>query len=255
MLGIIASSGARKLGERLGLAPHTVDTPWGAAQVRLGVLAGREVACLARHTEGKVAPPHRVNYRANVAALAAVGCTGVLATNAVGSLCTEFGPLALCLPDQILDFTRGRPLTFSEDEIVAVDFTQPYCARLQRVVEAAAETSGLRIHSDLVYACTEGPRFETAAEIRMLQTLGAHLVGMTAMPEAALAREKGLCYASLCVVTNLAAGVAGHHPSGVEVTETMERSWHSVGKILSAVAAGYADDPDCPCRGGAAGRV
>lgn len=255
MLGIIASSGARKLGERLGLAPHTVETPWGAAQVRLGVLAGREVACLARHTEDKVAPPHRVNFRANVAALAAVGCTGVLATNAVGSLHREFGPSALCVPDQILDFTRGRALTFSEDEIVSVDFTEPYCARLRRVVLAAAETSALTVQSDLVYACTEGPRFETAAEVRMLRTLGAHLVGMTAMPEAALAREKGLCYASLCVVTNLAAGVAGHHPSGGEVTETMERCWHAVATILRAVAAGYTDDAGCPCHGRPAGQV
>ncbi|MCD6351881.1 MAG: S-methyl-5'-thioinosine phosphorylase [Armatimonadetes bacterium] len=251
MLGILASSGASHLGRRFGLSPRTVDTPWGSVTLRVGSIEGQEIVCLARHTEERTVPPHRVNYRANIAALASMGCTAVLATNAVGSLLPEVPPTSLCVPDQILDFTRGRPATFHEDEMVAVDMTQPYCPRLSAALAQAVEAKGYEVHTALTYACMEGPRFETAAEIRMLATLGAHLVGMTAMPEAALAREKRLCYASLCMVTNLAAGIEGHHPTSDEVVSTMGESWETIEEVVAAVVATYTDDPSCPChRGG-----
>jgi 5'-methylthioadenosine phosphorylase len=214
----------------------------------LGELQGRPIACLARHSEEKVLPPHRVNYRANIAALATVGATGVVATNAVGSLRANLLPGALCIPAQILDFTKGtRPVTFFEDEMRAVDFTQPYCPHLSNIVGLAAREVSEHLHLGLVYACTEGPRFETAAEVRMLRRLGADIVGMTAIPEAVLAREKGLCYAALCVVTNLGAGIGGHHPSSEEVLEAMDRSWHVVMHIIEAVVTTYVDEPTCPC--------
>lgn len=247
MLGIIASSGAKQLGEQLGLDSQVVDTQWGAVQLRTGQIEDRPVVCVARHGEGTVVPPHRVNYRANIAALSSVGCTGILATNAVGSLHAKIKPSMLCLADQILDFTKNRCLTFHEDEILCVDFTTPYCSHLQQVALAAAQSLSQQLHAGMVYACMEGPRFETAAEIRMLQILGADLVGMTAIPEAALAREKGLCYASLCVVTNLAAGVESHHPSSSEVTATMQESWDIVLNLTRAIARAYDDDPACPC--------
>ena len=247
MLGIIASSAAAQLGEQLGLVPQTLSTPYGDALVRTGTFGGCQVACIARHGEEKAIPPHRVNYRANIWALAELGCTAVLATNAVGSLDPSRPPGTLCIPAQILDFTALRPRTFCEEEMVAIDFTDPYCPRLSATLAGAVSAAGYQASTGLVYACMEGPRFETGAEIKMLGVLGADLVGMTAMPEAALAREKGVCYVSLCVVTNLAAGIQGHHPTGGEVGEEMEKRWQALEAVIKQFAAVYTDDPDCPC--------
>ena len=247
MLGIIASSAAAKLGEALGLESRQIDTPYGTVVVRVGSVGGREIACLARHGETRTVPPHNVNFRGNVWALAELGCTGVLATNAVGALGASLRPGALCVPSQILDFTAGRPRTFFDDELVAVDFTDPYCPRLSQTLVEVVKGIGEEAVVGGVYACMEGPRFETAAEIKMLRMLGADIVGMTAMPEAVLAREKGMCYTSLCVVTNLAAGVEGHHPTASEVGEEMERRWRVLEDIVKQFAVAYTDDPECAC--------
>ncbi len=247
MLGLIASSAAADLGTELGLEPREVNTPYGTVLVRVGEIVGQPIACMARHGEDVTLPPHRINFRANVWALAELGCTAVLATNAVGSLRPSLRPGDFCVPAQILDFTVARPRTFFDDELVAVDFTDPYCPRLSTELVRACEDVGCQATAGLVYACMEGPRFETAAEIKMLRTLGADLVGMTAMPEAALAREKGLCYVSICVVTNLAAGIEGHHPSGEEVSDAMQQRWEQLRAVVEAFAARYTDAPDCPC--------
>ncbi len=248
MLGIIASSAAQRLGEELNLHElTTVVTEWGSVRVRMGHLEGRRVACIARHGEQVSLPPHAINYRANIAALAHVGCTGIIATNAVGSLHPEIAPGQFCIPSQIIDFTHGRTVSFFDERMVNVDFTNPYCERLSRLLLSTMHDLGYEAHVDKVYACMQGPRFETAAEIKMLRLLGADIVGMTAMPEAALAREKGLCYASLCVVTNLAAGIEGHHPSHEEVSQVMAQQWRAVTSILSSCVGLYTDDSDCPC--------
>jgi 5'-methylthioadenosine phosphorylase len=246
VLGIIASSSLPELGHRLGLEPRLVDTPYGAAAVYLGQLGGRDVACLLRHGD-RVLPPHAVNYLANIAALAQLGCQAAIATGAVGSLSADLRPPALVLPDQILDFTRGRPSTFFNDRLVCVDLTQPYCPRFQKLLADAAAAAGEQVVLGATYACMEGPRFETAAEIRMLSVLGADIVGMTAMPEAALAREKGICYGGLCVVTNLAAGLEGHHPSAGEVSDAMAGRWDAVSQILTAAVQACEGDASCPC--------
>jgi 5'-methylthioadenosine phosphorylase len=247
MLGLIASSGVSELGRSLGLAAQTLDTPYGPVLVRVGEVGGRRLGCVARHGEEGCLPPHRVEYRGLIWALADLGCTAVLATNAVGTLRKDVPPGTLCLPAQILDFTHARPRTFFEEELVAVDFTEPYCPRLAALVEEVAGQMGERVCRGLVYACMEGPRFESAAEIAMLQQLGADLVGMTAMPEAALAREKNLCYASLCVVTNWAAGVRSHHPSAGEVASAMQARWETIIELARRVAEAYVDDPTCRC--------
>jgi len=246
MLGIIASSALPDLAQRLGLEPQSQDTPFGAATVYLGSLEGRQIACLLRHGTPPL-PPHAINYRANIAALAQVGCEAVIATGAVGSLWPSHRPPSLCLPAQVLDFTYGRSSTFFDDRMYCVDFTTPLCARLRKLLGEAAAQCGEVLADDLVYACTQGPRFETAAEITMLRSLGADVVGMTLMPEAVLARENGMCYASLCVVTNLAAGLEGHHPSGDEVNEMMAARREVIINILARAVQMYADDPDCEC--------
>ncbi len=248
MLGIIGSSGITDLGERLGFDRARVSTPYGDVVVWLGELAGRQVACLSRHGEGVTLPPHRVPYRANISALAAVGCTGLLATNAVGSLDAKLGPGSFVVPDQVIDFTWGREHTFFNDRLHSVDMTEPVCGRMRALILQACRRAGADAHDGGVYACMQGPRFETAAEIRMLRALGCLIVGMTMMPEAALARERRLCYASLCVVSNLAAGIEGHRPSAEEVAREMEAAWQRIGAVIERVAAAYRDDPSCPCR-------
>lgn len=252
MLGIIASSALPDLAQLLGLEPAVEETPFGAATIYLGSLKGRSVACLLRHGDPPL-PPHAVNYKANVAALAQVGCKGIVATGAVGSLWPRHGPSSLCLPAQILDFTWGRPSTFFDERMHCVDFTVPFCERLRTLLRDAAAAIGETVADDIVYACTQGPRFETAAEITMLRGLGADVVGMTVMPEAALAREKGMCYASLCVVTNLAAGLEGHHPTGEEVNQMMAARREVIVSIVVHVAGSYTDDPGCECHRAAGG--
>jgi 5'-methylthioadenosine phosphorylase len=249
MFGVLSSSGLPDLGRCLGLSEQAVTTPYGAVVAFVGEVDAHPIACIARHGDPAL-PPHRVNSRANLAALADLGCSRIFAGSAVGSLRADLRPPSLCIPDQILDFTTGRASTFFDDRMVAVDFTYPYCARVQALIRQATLDAGHEVLTGLVYACMQGPRFETAAEIRMLRALGADLVGMTAMPEAALAREKGMCYASLCVVTNLAAGVEGHRPSEAEVLETMSDRWEAVAEIVRRVvtaAAAYREP--CACCG------
>ena len=249
MLGLISSSGLPDLGRRLGLSEEVVATPYGEVTVFVGDVDGYPIACLARHGAPPTppAPPHRVNFRANVWALADLGCTSIFVGSAVGSVRADIRPPAFCLPDNILDFTHGRATTFHEDTLVAVDFTYPYCSRLQGIVRQATLDVGHEVVTGLVYACMQGPRFESAAEIRMLRTLGADLVGMTAMPEAALVREKGLCYASLAVVTNLAAGLEDHRPSEEEVMATMSQRWEAMADIVRRVAIAPEPSAPCPC--------
>lgn len=252
MLGIIASSALPDLAQLLGLKPTVEQTLFGAATIYVGSLEGRSVACLLRHGDPPL-PPHAVNYRANVAALAQMGCEAIVATGAVGSLWPSHRPSSLCLPAQVLDFTWGRPSTFFDEHMHCVDFTVPFCERLRNLLRAAAAAAGETVADGVVYACTQGPRFETAAEITMLRGLGADVVGMTLMPEAVLAREKGICYASLCVVTNLAAGLEGHHPTSEEVNQMMAARREVIVGILARVAGSYTDDPGCECHKAAVG--
>lgn len=199
-----------------------VETPYGPVTVNLGRFEGLEVAFLARHGRGHQVPPHRVNYRANIYALALLGVERVIATNAVGSLRERYAPGHFVLPDQFLDFTHGRPATFfegGEAGVYHVDVTEPYCPQVRRVLHETGRPLGLTVHDGAVYVCTQGPRFETPAEIRMFERLGGDLVGMTSVPEVVLAREAGLCYASVGMVTNYAAGLVDYPLSHEEVLE------------------------------------
>lgn len=186
-------------------------TPFGetSSPVLAGEVDGAPVLFLPRHGGDHRIPPHAINYRANLWALREAGATTIVALNAVGAITSRLAPADLALPDQVLDYTWGRAHTFfdgDDGEVHHVDFTVPYDAVLRGRISAAAEALGLRCLSPCCYACTQGPRLESAAEIDRLERDGADLVGMTGMPEAALARELALPYASLCVVANMAAG-------------------------------------------------
>ena len=211
MLGIIGGSGLTQLDNLETTRRELVHTPYGepSGALTFGMIRGREVVFLARHGYGHTIPPHAVNYRANMWALQAQGAEDIVSVASVGGIRTDLLPGALALPDQIIDYTHGRGSTYfdqSDRGVTHIDFTHPYCAALRSRLAAAAAAAGERIVDGGTYAATQGPRLETAAEITRLERDGADMVGMTGMPEAALARELGLCYAAIAVVVNYAAG-------------------------------------------------
>jgi 5'-methylthioinosine phosphorylase len=218
-LAVIGGTGLYRLAELEDVEALQPDTRFGAPSgpVRVGRLDGRRVAFLARHGEGHSLPPHRINYRANLAALQQIGATRVLALNTVGGITERFGPRVLACPDQLIDYTWGRISTICEEpgtEVVHVDFGEPYTRALRHEVVAAARRTGVDLVDGGCYGATQGPRLETRAEIARMRRDGCDLVGMTGMPEAGLAREMGLDYACLAIVANWAAG-AGPDPDEV----------------------------------------
>ena len=205
--GIIGGTGVYQPGDLPGATIERVHTPYGDVEVTVGTYEGKEVAFLPRHGKGHSVPPHRVNYRANIWALKELGVTTVLATAAVGSLNRLFRPGDLVVIDDVIDWTKGRPSTFFEQgPVVHIDFSDPYCGRVRKGLVEVAHDLGLRLHHGGVYVCAEGPRFESKAEIALFARLGGDVVGMTSMPEAALAKEAEMCYATVCMVTNWARG-------------------------------------------------
>lgn len=215
-LAVIGGTGVYALAELEGAEAHQPPTRYGppSGPVRVGTLEGHRVAFLARHGEGHSLPPHRINYRANLAALQALGATRVLAINTVGGITERFGPRVLACPDQLIDYTWGRVSTLCEEpgtEVLHVDFGDPYTPALRTRIATAATRAGVAMVDGGCYGATQGPRLETKAEIVRMRRDGCDLVGMTGMPEAGLAREFGLDYACLAIVANWAAG-AGPDP-------------------------------------------
>ncbi|MDT8449304.1 MAG: S-methyl-5'-thioinosine phosphorylase [Wenzhouxiangellaceae bacterium] len=209
-LAIIGGTGA------LGLFPSergiAVTTPFGAPsdRPRRVMVGNRQILFLARHGDPHRIPPHRVNYRANIRALKSLGAEAILALNAVGGTAPRLEAGTLVVPDQILDYTWGRAHTFSDGGsslLRHIDFTQPYAGPLRAALLEASRAAGVEVVDGGCHGVVQGPRLETAAEVRKLTADGCDVVGMTGMPEAALAREAGLDYASLCLVANAAAGL------------------------------------------------
>lgn len=249
-IAIITGSGLEDC--RLGACePIAVETAYGRVALEYSPLAEAEVYLLPRHGRDHAVPPHRINYRANIAALATLGCRTIVATNAVGSLRRAFAPGDFVLPDQFIDCTKNRPFTFfdGEDGLVEhVDVSQPYCPGLRDVLQRALRGHDLPVHTPATYLCTEGPRFETPAEIKAYATWGASLVGMTGVPEVVLARELGLCYASLCLVTNYAAGMTANAITATEIDTICGERQDALQAVLLGVIERLQNTPDCPCR-------
>ncbi len=239
MLGVIGGTGLTQLSNLETTRRQLVRTPYGepSGPLTFGRVAGKEVVFLARHGYGHTIPPHLVNYRANLWALHAQGVEDVVSVASVGGIRSDLGPGVLALPEQIIDYTWGRRCTFYEGEdkaVVHIDFTHPYCEALRQRIHEAAVAAGERIVEGGVYAATQGPRLETAAEINRLEGDGADMVGMTGMPEAALARELGLCYATIAVVANHAAG-RGQSREGVrmqDINATLQAALGQVRKVI-----------------------
>ena len=220
-------------------------TPYGdpSGALTFGRIGGCDVVFLARHGYGHTIAPHEVNYRANLWALKQAGVSEVVSVASVGGIRNDLWPGVIVLPHQIIDYTWGRPSTFFEDagmKVTHIDFTEPYSAALRAKILAAARTCGESVADGGVYATTQGPRLESAAEITRLERDGADLVGMTAMPEAALAREAGLEYAAIAVVANHAAG-RGESRQGISLAamevvlkEAMARVRNIIGQLARA---------------------
>lgn len=240
--GVIGGTGLSQL-EGLQLTGESrPQTPWGEPSAPLvhGELAGQPVCFLARHGHPHTIPPHRVNYRANLWALREAGVSRIVAVNAVGGIHADLPTGRFCVPDQLIDYTWGRPSTFYEDgldEVVHVDFAEPYDASVRAELLRAAAAQGISCRDGGVYAATQGPRLETAAEIRRLERDGADVVGMTGMPEAGLARELGLAYACLALVVNPAAGKSTEVITMAAIEGVVRAGMQQVRDLLQAVLA------------------
>ncbi|MFI8718445.1 S-methyl-5'-thioinosine phosphorylase [Stenotrophomonas sp. NPDC077464] len=243
-LAVIGGTGVYKLAQLDDVSSHAVETRYGtpSGPIRVGTLLGQRVAFLARHGEGHSLPPHKINYRANLAALQQIGATRVLALNTVGGITEHFGPRVLACPDQLIDYTWGRISTLSEEpgsEVLHVDFGHPYTPMLRSKVLAAAKVTGVRLQEGGCYGATQGPRLETNAEIARMRRDGCDLVGMTGMPEAGLARELGLDYACLAIVANWAAGCGdGDEITMAEVLANVDAASAGLPELIGELARG-----------------
>jgi purine nucleoside phosphorylase len=206
---VIAGSGFQSFGE--GTEEHRLTNNFGepSSPIRELKYGERTAFLLARHGDSLLIPPHRINYRANLAALKSLGVDSIIAVNTIGVITAGQHPGEIAIPDQIIDYTYGRDHSFYDgemDNLDHIEFTEPFSDRLRRELQAAAEDSGIAVHDGGVYAVTQGPRLETIAEVNRLERDGADYIGMTAMPEASLARELDMEYACLSLIVNYAAG-------------------------------------------------
>jgi 5'-methylthioinosine phosphorylase len=223
-LAIIGGTGLTTLDGLQIIRREMVNTPYGPPSGALlhGEFCGKQLVFLARHGYGHTIPPHKVNYRANLWALKSVGIERVIAGAAVGGIRNDLPPGVIAFPDQIIDYTWSREQTYFDEDLAHVthiDFTKPYCEELRQQLMAAAAQAKLGFVAHGTYGATQGPRLETIAEIHRLEHDGCAMVGMTGMPEAALARELDLCYATCAMVANWAAG-RGEDIITIEAIET-----------------------------------
>ncbi|MCP5269026.1 MAG: S-methyl-5'-thioinosine phosphorylase [Zoogloeaceae bacterium] len=247
MLGIIGGSGLTQLSNLDVSHREIVRTPYGepSGPITFGQLCGKPAMFLARHGYGHTIPPHEVNYRANIWALWHKGVTSIISVASVGGIRADFQPGDIVIPSQIIDYTWGRSSTFHEGvgcTVTHIDFTEPYDRALREAVLLAASDVGVPAHSGGVYAATQGPRLETAAEINRLERDGADLVGMTGMPEAVLARELGIPYAAINVIANHAAGRADSKDgiSFAAIEDVLRESMQRVRLVIERLAGCHA---------------
>ena len=238
--GVIGGTGIAELEGLAPAAAHSPDTPFGAPSgvIHEGLLDGHRVFFLQRHGSPALIPPHLVNYRANLWAMQSLGVNAIVAINAVGGISPAMQPGRLVIPDQLIDYTWGREHTFddgSDGRLRHIDFTEPYDRELRMALLAAAADADIACESSAVYGATQGPRLETAAEIRRMAADGCDVVGMTGMPEASLARELGVAYASVCMVVNPAAGLTDLPISLASMREILQREAGVVGKLLRSL--------------------
>ena len=243
---IIGGSGFEQLFK--DAEPLHIGTPYGAASMAIGMTEDRPVAFLSRHEAEHSVPPHRINYRANIWALHQVGVERIIALNAVGAVNRDFRPCDIVVPHDFIDFTKMRSATFcDEPPVTHVDFSQPYCPETRGFLLEALRGSSLRVWEKAVFLCTEGPRYETPAEVEMFRRLGCDVLGMTGVTEAVLARELEMCYVAVCCVTNMAAGLQEkiRPAEAAEMPKLIAPRLEQA--LIEAVKALPVARKDCPC--------
>lgn len=240
MLAIIGGTGLTSLKGLALLKSVSVDTPYGApsAEIEKGELGGSPLFFLARHGKKHSLAPHSVNYRANMWALHSLGVTHIIGVNAVGGIHPRLGPEAIVIPDQLIDYTWGRESSYSDvGNVIHADFTYPYSANIRSKLLLVAEERSIKVVDGGVYGATQGPRLETAAEINRLERDGCDIVGMTAMPEAILARELGVEYANVSLVVNMAAGRSEGLITMEDIQRVLDAGMVNVRELLAGVVA------------------
>lgn len=246
MIGIIGGTGVYEIvtmGDEID--KKVLKTPYGnSPEISIFKLHGRKVAFMSRHSKGHSKPPHMVNYRANVYAMKKLGVDRIIATNAVGSLEKEVAPGDFVIPHDFIDFTKLRNGTFYDDRTVHIDVTDPYCNELRKII-----CSSGKVVDGGIYVCTEGPRFETPAEIQMFRMLGGTIVGMTGLPEAVLARELEMCYASISTVSNYAASISSANLTIDEVFEIMDKKKQDLLTLMDTAISKMESERSCHCIG------
>lgn len=229
-----------------------VGTPFGLPPpITVGEVTGKNVVFLPRHGPEHTVPPHKVNYRANIYGLHVLGVERIIAINAVGAINRHIKPGDIIVPHDYVDFTKARQATFyDEHPVTHIDVSQPYCPEMRELLIEAAEKLSLSLHSKGVLVCTEGPRFETPAEIEMFRRLGFDIVGMTGVPEAVLARELEICYAALCFASNMAAGIQKRLSASEVLNVSREVQPKIEQIIIETIKALPLNRKDtCPCKG------
>lgn len=245
MIGIIGGTGTGSLKESYPIIrEEIVNTKYGTAPtISILEIDNKEVAYIPRHSEGHSVPPHKINYRANIEALNIIGVKQVYATNSVGSLDTNIKPGDLLIPDNFIDFTQNRVSTFFDDEVVHIDCTEPYCENLRNILIKSGD-----VHPYGIYIATEGPRFETGAEIQFYKLIGGKVVGMTGVPEVVLAKEKQMCYSSICAVTNYAASISPNKLTTTEVVDAMKNCEENLIQIITKSIKKSNEKLICECQ-------
>ena len=238
-LAIIGGTGLTRLAGLEIIKSEAIDTPFGkpSAEYVTGELAGKKIIFLARHGNPHRIPPHKINYRANVWGLRQLGVSEIIAVAAVGGITPEMMPAHIAIPDQIIDYSYGRKHTFFEDEadpVVHIDFSFPYTQSLRAKLIRAAKKIELAVSPIATYGCTQGPRLETAAEISRMEQDGCDIVGMTGMPEAALAKELDMHYAAVAVVANWAAGKTEGEITMAEIEHSLHAGMGAAIRLLQS---------------------
>lgn len=243
MIGIIGGSGVYEITEKADeCTKQLVKTDYGEVEVSILDIFNKKVAFIPRHASGHSIPPHKINFRANIDALKNVGVTKIIATNSVGSMNLEMPPGSFVIPDDFLDFSQDRKKTFYEDKVVHIDVTEAYCPQLRDVLADCGD-----VILGGTYVCTEGPRFETPAEIKMFKMLGGDLVGMTGVPEVTLAREREICYNSICIVSNYASGISEEELTIDEVFEMIKQKEAELLELIYNFIRNVDETSDCTC--------
>jgi 5'-methylthioadenosine phosphorylase len=252
IVGVIAGSGLYEIPGLKMLRDTEIKTPYGepSAPYSIGELGGIKIAFLPRHGSLHRIPPDQINYRANIWGFKELGAERVLTLNATGGINPDLKPGDIVITDQVIDMTQGarQGSYYDRDEVVHVDFTEPYCPELRDALLEAATRAAIKLKDGGTYICVNGPRLESRAEIRFFGTTGADLVGMTGMPEASLARELELCLASVSVVTNYAAGITAARLTTTEVVSVMNETTEKLKLLIKEALPLIPLERACPCK-------